>query len=74
MKALLTAPIHKEAVRMLEDSGFQILYREYPSESELVKLVEDVDVLFVRSKPLVTAEVINSAKKLKIIARAGVGL
>lgn len=74
MKALLAAPIHREAVRMLEEAGFQIIYREYPSDKELVELVRDVDVLFVRSKPLVTADAINNAENLKVIVRAGVGL
>ncbi|MEM4048547.1 MAG: D-2-hydroxyacid dehydrogenase [Zestosphaera sp.] len=74
MKALIAAPIHKDAVKLLEDAGIQVVYREYPSEKELSELVTDIDILLVRSKPLVTAEVISKAEKLKIIARAGVGL
>lgn len=74
MKALIAAPIHKDAIKLLEEAGIQVVYKEYPSEKELSELVVDVDILFVRSKPLVTAEVISKAEKLKIIARAGVGL
>lgn len=74
MKALIAAPIHRDAMKLLEDAGIQVTYKEYPSEKELSELVVDADILFVRSKPLVTAEVISKAEKLKIIARAGVGL
>ncbi|MEO3993612.1 MAG: D-2-hydroxyacid dehydrogenase [Desulfurococcaceae archaeon TW002] len=74
MKALIAAPIHRDAIKLLEDAGIQVTYKEYPSEKELSELIVDTDILFVRSKPLVTAEVISKAKKLKIIARAGVGL
>ncbi|MEM0025773.1 MAG: 3-phosphoglycerate dehydrogenase, partial [Zestosphaera sp.] len=64
MKALIAAPIHKDAVKLLEDAGIQVVYREYPSEKELSELVTDIDILLVRSKPLVTAEVISKAEKL----------
>jgi D-3-phosphoglycerate dehydrogenase len=74
MKALIAAPIHRDAIKMLEDAGIQVVYKEYPSEKELSELIVDADILFVRSKPLVTAEVISKAGKLKVIARAGVGL
>ncbi|PUA33605.1 MAG: 3-phosphoglycerate dehydrogenase [Zestosphaera tikiterensis] len=74
MKALVAAPLHKDALRMLQEAGFEVVYEEYPPEDKLLKLIEDVDVVFVRSKPLITAAVISRGSKLKAIARAGVGL
>ncbi len=74
MKALVAAPLHKDALKLLQEAGFEVIYEEYPSEDKLLKLIEDVDVVFVRSKPLITAAVIDKGKKLKAIARAGVGL
>lgn len=45
---------------------------KYPEQSDLVKAVADVDALIVRSDK-VTAEVIEAAKNLKIVVRAGAG-
>ncbi|OYT40572.1 MAG: 3-phosphoglycerate dehydrogenase [Desulfurococcales archaeon ex4484_58] len=74
MKVLVAAPIHEKAVELLREKGFEVIYREEPDEDELVKLIRDVEVLIVRSKPIVTRRVIMAGDKLRIIARAGVGL
>ena len=74
VKVLVAAPIHQEALKLLKEARYEIIYREYPSVNELRDLVKDVDALIVRSKPKVPKEVIDAAKKLRIIARAGVGL
>ena len=74
VKVLVAAPIHPDAIKMLKEAGYEIMYREYPSEDELRDLVKEADAIVVRSKPKVPKEVINSGKKLRIIARAGVGL
>ncbi|NPA47545.1 MAG: 3-phosphoglycerate dehydrogenase [Thermococci archaeon] len=73
-KVLVAAPIHEKALELLRKNGFEVLYREYPDEDQLVELVRDVDAIIVRSKPKVTRRVIEAAPKLKVIARAGVGL
>lgn len=41
---------------------------------ELISKIADVDVLLVRSQTTVTREVIEAAKSLKLIGRAGVGV
>ncbi len=74
IRVLVAAPIHEEAIEKLRKAGFEVIYREEPSEDELVELVSDVDVLIVRSKPVVPRRVIEAGKRLKVIARAGVGL
>jgi len=74
MKVLVAAPLHEKAIDVLKKAGFEVIYEEYPSEERLVELVKDVDAIIVRSKPRVTRRVIESAPKLKVIARAGVGL
>ncbi|WFO75260.1 hydroxyacid dehydrogenase [Desulfurococcaceae archaeon MEX13E-LK6-19] len=74
MKVLVAAPIHPEAIEKLKQEGFEVVYKEYPSEEELIELVKDVDALIVRSKPVVTKKVIDAAEKLKVIGRAGVGI
>ncbi len=74
VKVLVAAPIYEEALRRLRDAGFEVVYREYPSEDELIDLIRDADAVIVRSKPVVSRRVIEAAGKLKVIARAGVGL
>ena len=74
MKVLVAAPIHPKAIERLKEEGFEVVYKEYPSEEELVNLIRDVDAIIVRSKPLVTRRVIEAAEKLKVIGRAGVGI
>ncbi|BAA30493.1 307aa long hypothetical phosphoglycerate dehydrogenase [Pyrococcus horikoshii OT3] len=74
MKVLVAAPLHEKAIQVLKDAGLEVIYEEYPDEDRLVELVKDVEAIIVRSKPKVTRRVIESAPKLKVIARAGVGL
>jgi len=73
-KILIAAPIHEKAIELLRSNGFEVVYKEYPSEEELIKLIADVDAVVVRSKPLITRRVIEAGRRLKLIARAGVGL
>ncbi|WP_048058190.1 D-2-hydroxyacid dehydrogenase [Pyrococcus yayanosii] len=74
MKVLVAAPLHEKALQVLKDAGLEVIYEEYPEEGRLVELVKDVEAIIVRSKPKVTRRVIEAAPKLKVIARAGVGL
>ncbi len=74
IKVLVAAPIHEDAIKLLRDAGYEVVVREYPSVEELKSIIGEFDVIIVRSKPKVTAEVIEAGKKLKVIARAGVGL
>ncbi|CAB49675.1 serA D-3-phosphoglycerate dehydrogenase (EC 1.1.1.95) [Pyrococcus abyssi GE5] len=74
VKVLVAAPLHEKAIQILKDAGLEVIYEEYPEEDRLVELVKDVEAIIVRSKPKVTRKVIESAPKLKVIARAGVGL
>lgn len=73
-KILVAAPLHPKAIEKLKEAGFEIVYEEYPSEDRLIELVKDVEALIVRSKPKVTRKVIEAAKRLRVIGRAGVGL
>ncbi len=49
-----------------------VLLEKYTSTDQLLEAVADVDALIVRSDK-VTAEVVDAAKKLKIVVRAGAG-
>lgn len=52
----------------------EIVVKPGLSEEELCREIEDYEVLIVRSATKVTRKVIEAGKKLKIVARAGVGI
>ena len=79
MKVLLATqkPFAAAAVagirEIVEGAGYELaLLEKYAEQSELVAAVADADALIVRSDK-VTAEVVEAAKKLKIVVRAGAG-
>ncbi|RSS83027.1 phosphoglycerate dehydrogenase [Streptomyces sp. WAC06614] len=53
---------------------FEIRHCNGADRAELLPAIVDVDAILVRSATKVDAEAIGAAKKLKVIARAGVGL
>lgn len=59
--------------KVVEDAGMTlILLEKYATRDQLLKAVEDVDALIVRSD-IVDAQVLDAAKNLKIVVRAGAG-
>ncbi|ASB50795.1 3-phosphoglycerate dehydrogenase [Alkalitalea saponilacus] len=58
---------------VLDGAGFQLeLLEKYTDKSQLLSAVADVDAMIVRSDK-VTTEVLDAAKNLKIVVRAGAG-
>ena len=58
---------------IIEGAGHELaLLEKYTDKSQLLEAVADADALIVRSDK-VTAEVIEAAKQLKVIVRAGAG-
>ncbi|MEU3316282.1 phosphoglycerate dehydrogenase [Streptomyces sp. NPDC006662] len=53
---------------------FEIRHVNGADRAELLPAITDVDAILVRSATKVDAEAIAAAKKLKVVARAGVGL
>ncbi len=74
MKVLVAEPISEEAIRVMKDAGIKVDIKINPNKDELLKIIHDYDALIVRSQTKVNRELINAAKKLKIIGRAGVGV
>ena len=80
MKKVLIAtekPFAKVAVegirKIVEGAGYELrLLEKYAAQSDFVNAVADVDALIIRSDNA-DQEVINAAKNLKIIVRAGAG-
>ena len=74
MKVLITDPIAKEGIEILEAAGLEVEERLGLSPVDLLEAVRDADGLVIRSNTKVTQEVVNAAKKLKVVGRAGTGL
>ena len=74
IKILLIDSNHNVLHETLQKAGLHCdLYWDKPAE-ELIKLIPDYDGLIIRSKFKITKEIIDSAKKLKCIGRAGAGM
>ena len=79
MKVLVATekPFAKVAVdgirEVVEQAGYElVLLEKYTSKEQLLDAVADVDALIIRSDN-VDAEVLDAAKNLKIVVRAGAG-
>lgn len=72
-KILVSDPLIPEAIAVLRNN-FEVEEKFGLSEEELAKIIAGYDGLIIRSGVKVTKKVIDSASKLKIIARAGVGV
>lgn len=72
-KILIVDPIHLYALNEFK-RRFDLVYHLNPSPEELKKLIEDADVIVLRSGIKLTSDIIEAGKNLKIIARAGVGI
>ena len=68
------APVAIKQIKEVADSDGHVLslLENYKSVTEFLIAVADADAMIVRSD-LVTAEILNAAKKLKIVVRAGAG-
>ena len=79
MKVLVATekPFAKVAVdgirEVIEQAGYELaLLEKYTTKEQLLEAVADVDALIIRSDN-VDAEVLDAAKQLKIVVRAGAG-
>ena len=75
MNVLVTGVIAEAGLDLLRGQGdLDVDFRPKLPREEILKIIADYHALVVRSETTVDAEIIQTAKKLKIIARAGVGV
>lgn len=74
MKILICDGLDSEAVKLLEHDGHQVTLKKGITADELAQLIPDAEVVVVRSATKITAAVLEKAKSLKLVVRAGVGL
>jgi len=73
-RILVCDPIHENGVKLLKEAGYIVDLRTSCTASELVEAIGDFDAIVVRNRTKVTEQVLEAGKRLKAVARAGVGL
>lgn len=71
-KVLITERIAQEGIDAIASKGYDVDVRLDLSEDELIDIIEPYDALVIRSATKITSELLDAAKALKIIGRAGV--
>lgn len=68
------APVAVQGIReIVEKEGFELaLLEKYTAKAQLLDAVRDADAIIIRSD-IIDKEVLNAAKQLKIVVRAGAG-
>jgi D-3-phosphoglycerate dehydrogenase len=74
MKVLVSDNISEKGVKILEKAGLKVNVKTGMPPEKLKKEIGKYDGLVIRSATKVTADILESAKKLKVIGRAGSGL
>jgi D-3-phosphoglycerate dehydrogenase len=74
-KVLVSDPISDNGLQLLYEAGdVEVIKKTGLSEDELLEWIRDADALLVRSQTKVTERLLDAAKKLKVVGRAGVGV
>jgi D-3-phosphoglycerate dehydrogenase len=74
LRVLICDPIHQDGVRLLREAGYDVVEKPKITKEELLADAKNFNVLVVRGRTKITADVIAAASSLKAIARSGVGL
>lgn len=74
-RVLISDNLAQEGIAVLEDCDqLEVIAKTSMEKSELEDAIADVHGLVIRSATKVTADILEKAKNLKVIARAGVGV
>ncbi|MFX0091662.1 MAG: hydroxyacid dehydrogenase [Candidatus Hodarchaeota archaeon] len=74
MKVIVTDKLADEGVQKLKDAGYEVKIAWDIPKEELPNIIGDYDALVVRSATKARGPLLENAKNLKVIGRAGVGL
>ena len=73
-KVLISDKLNELAVEIFKKNGVEVDYKPGLSAEELAKIIDQYHGLAVRSSTKVTPEILDKAKNLKVIGRAGIGV
>ncbi|KAL1618035.1 hypothetical protein SLS56_010740 [Neofusicoccum ribis] len=72
-KVLIPEKVSPDGLALLQEN-FEVHERKGLSPEQLKEIIPDYEALIVRSETKVTADLFSAATKLKVVARAGVGV
>ncbi|HSA07716.1 MAG TPA: phosphoglycerate dehydrogenase [Candidatus Gastranaerophilales bacterium] len=72
-KVLITDKINEIAGDILSEVA-EVVFKETLLEDQLCEIIGEYDALMVRSQTIITPKILEAAKKMKIVGRAGVGV
>ena len=73
-KVLISDKLSPKAAEIFRDRGIAVDFRPGLAGDELLVAIRDVDGLAIRSATTVTADLMDAAKNLKVVGRAGIGV
>jgi D-3-phosphoglycerate dehydrogenase / 2-oxoglutarate reductase len=74
MKVLISDNLAPVGGEIMAEAGLEVDFKPGLSPEELKDIIGDYDGLVIRSATRVTPELLESATKLKVVGRAGIGL
>ena len=72
-KVLISDKLSKSAVDVFKKNKIEPSYQPGISKDEILKIIHDYDGLAIRSATKVTSDILEHAKNLKVVGRAGIG-
>lgn len=73
-KVLISDKLSPAAVQIFKDRGIDVDIKTGLERDELIKIIGEYDGLAIRSNTKVTPPVLEAAKNLKVVGRAGIGV
>lgn len=73
-KVLVSDKLSPEGIEIIKDAGFEVDCKYNLSPEELKDIISNYQAIIIRSGTQLTSDIISTAKNLKFIARAGVGV
>jgi D-3-phosphoglycerate dehydrogenase len=73
-KVLISDKMSPRAAEIFKENGVEVDIKTGLSEDELCKIIGEYDGLAIRSSTTATKKLIEAAKNLKVIGRAGIGV
>ena len=73
-RILICDPLAEAGLQILRDAGVELRELQADERPRLAELLGDFDAIVVRSGTQVTAELLAAGEKLRVVARAGIGV
>ncbi len=74
MKILISDKLQEQGIQLFKENGYKVVENYTISMADLKREIEKFNAIVIRSRTKLTAEILENAKNLKVIGRAGVGL